>query len=44
MCSSTRPPASSYNRLRTPYCIVWETSNSFEHPTSSKVPIPLLNG
>src|SRR5260370_1236607 len=25
------------------YC-VWERSNSFEHPTSSNVPIPLLNG
>jgi hypothetical protein len=41
---STRPPASSYSKSRTRYGIVWERSNSFERPSSSKVPIPLLNG
>jgi len=40
---STRPPASSYSKLWTPYRIVRERSNCFEQPTSTEVPISLLN-
>src|SRR2546422_8196156 len=40
---SMRPHASSYSKLRTPYGIVRERSSSFRQPSSSEVPISLLN-
>src|SRR5712664_4578389 len=43
ICGSTPPPASSCSKLRTPYCIVRERPNGSRQPTSSEVPISLLN-
>src|SRR5260370_34323093 len=43
ICGSTPPPASSYCKLRTPYCIVQERSYSSRQPASSEVRIFLLN-
>src|SRR5882724_7106726 len=37
--SSTRPPPSSYRKLRRPYSSCRKRSNSPRHPASSEVPI-----
>src|SRR6266403_1212132 len=42
ICSSTRPPPSSYSKLRRAVLLVQERSNSPRQPAYSEVPISLL--